>query len=95
MALRAGIEILTHPEDSISARAILNAMGQASPMPCANTSGYFGKHHLLMLWGYGRPGNSEVVRGHIKRGGRVILWDLGYFGDRKNYARLSIDQWHP
>jgi len=58
MALRAGVEILTHPEDSASARTILGAMCSASPIPCMNSSGYSGKHDFLMLWGYGRPGNA-------------------------------------
>jgi len=97
MALAAGVEILTHPADSVSARTMLDAMRQASPLRCLNSAGYIGKRHFLMLWGYGRPGNEEIVRHHVKRGGRAILWDLGYFGRAKaiGYFRLSVDEWHP
>ena len=47
-----------------------------------------------MLYGPGSPVRLPIVRGHVERGGRVAMWDLGYW-NRETAMRLSVDALHP
>jgi hypothetical protein len=47
-----------------------------------------------MLYGPGAVRRLPIVRRHVAAGGRVAMWDLGYW-DREDGMRLSIDDLHP
>lgn len=90
-------EFLINEPQSSSAKAIMDAMRRSPPIPARVSRKYTGSCDILMLWGYGKPENSEAVRQHTQRGGRAVCWDFGYFGrnSRAGYFRMSIDHWHP
>jgi hypothetical protein len=56
-----------------------------------------GKSDWLVLFGVGAAVHDQARRAQIKRGGRALIWDLGYFGRKKGtgFLRASIDQDHP
>jgi len=58
---------------------------------------YTGESDWLVMWGVGATGRSEIRHKHIAKGGRAILWDLGYFHRKKNggACRPSIDDDYP
>lgn len=61
------------------------------------TKEYRGDCEWLVVYGIGRPPRSEWRDEHVRRGGKVLLWDLGYFGRRKvtGFLRASINDDHP
>lgn len=60
---------------------------------------YLGDSEWLILYGIGAPGRQEIARRHRDAGGRVIAWDLGYWGREKSSEqarqRVTIDAPHP
>lgn len=72
-------------------------MEAAAPVPVRVTNAYRGDCDALMLWGIGRHGHAQARAEHRARGGRVFMWDMGYFGRGKfdGYLRVSIDHEHP
>lgn len=92
-----GCEFLTHEQESLNGRAILQAMADTSPMPVHRSNRYEGGFDWLMLWGLGRPEHAQAATWHAAPGRHAILWDLGYWGRQKRdgYLRLSLDTWHP
>lgn len=58
---------------------------------------YIGESDWLVMWGVGAAGRSEIRHQHIAKGGRAILWDLGYFHRKKEggACRPSIDDDYP
>lgn len=72
----------------------LRAMAEAAPDPIKITGAYAGKNRVLMLYGPGSRRHMTAIRAQHARGGRVVMWDLGYW-DRATAMRLSIEKLHP
>lgn len=89
-----GAEILLDPPMARRGRAMLDAMAAAAPAGTAVTSNYQGRHRLLMLYGAGQANRMAALQQHRARGGRVVVWDLGYWA-REEAMRLAIDSLHP
>lgn len=93
--LRDSWEILTDwSRLSAKATRFMQAMVKAAPAGSMATENYRGRHRGLMLYGPGSPVKLPIVRQHVARGGRVAMWDMGYW-QRKDAMRLSIDDLHP
>lgn len=58
------------------------------------TQEYQGKAPWLMSWGLGHVGRRPYTDAHVRNGGRLIGWDIGYF-NRDEYMRLTVDADHP
>jgi hypothetical protein len=52
---------------------------------------------VLVLYGVGAAVNDQARRDQLARGGRVLHFDLGYFGRQKltGYLRMCLDRDHP
>jgi len=91
------VEILSATKTGSAAgrwlRAIHVAVAERDKV--VRTSTYRGTAGSLLLFGVGAPAHDAARRAHIAAGRRVVLFDLGYFGDRKHCARVSIDTDHP
>jgi len=72
----------------------LDALLKAGSEFAVASKGYTGKYPNLMMYGAGLASRTEARRAHLKRGGRVVIWDLGYW-ERDDHLRLSIDSLHP
>ena len=61
------------------------------------TRKFHGGCDCLVLFGVGAAVHDQARRAQLKRGGRVLLWDLGYFSRAKGsgFLRASIDRDHP
>lgn len=61
------------------------------------TQAYAGGSDCLVLFGVGADVHHQARGLQLKRGGRAVLWDLGYFGRAKGvgFLRVSIDHDHP
>ena len=92
--MQDGAEILIDSPMSSRGDKFLRAMAADAPAGSEVTRGYAGRHRLLMMYGPGGPRNLPIVERHLKAGGRVAMWDLGYW-DRERSMRLSIDALHP
>ena len=88
-----GAEILIDSPMAQRGKRIMQAMRDAIQESTV-TREYRGAHHVLMLYGAGLAQRQHAMRAHLKRGGRVVCWDLGYW-DRETAMRLSIDGMHP
>jgi hypothetical protein len=88
-----GVEILTDSPMAQRGKRIMQAMREAIPESLV-TREYRGKDEILILYGAGLAQRQHAMRTHLKRGGRVVCWDLGYW-DRETAMRLSIDGMHP
>jgi hypothetical protein len=55
---------------------------------------YTGSSPIVMTWGLGHPVRRPAMLRHIRDGGHVVAWDLGYW-IRDCHFRLSIDRDHP
>lgn len=93
-SLKPGVEILMDASLTRRARRFLQAMADAYSGPMVTTRGYHGRNQLLMLYGPGSPMKLPMVKRHKQAGGRVVMWDLGYW-DRERSMRLAIDAMHP
>ena len=89
-----GAELLIDAPMAQRGKRIMQAMSACAPAGSAVTQAYTGRHKLLMMYGAGTPSRQSAMKAHRKRGGRVVLWDLGYWG-RDECMRLSIDGMHP
>lgn len=92
--MRDGAEILIGGSLSMKAERFMRAMLEAAPAGTISTASYRGTHRLLMLYGPGSPTNMPIIKRHGAAGGRVAMWDLGYW-DRPGSMRLSVDGLHP
>lgn len=92
--MRDGAEILIEGPMSRRGERMLQAMVDAAPAGSVATKTYRGEHRTLMLYGVGHESRDRARRQHLKRGGRVVMWDLGYW-DRDDGLRLAIDSIHP
>lgn len=94
MQLREGIEILIDPPVPRRAMRFMQALVDAKPADAVVTDAYRGKARLLVLYGPGSLRRLPVIAQHRARGGRVLMWDLGYW-ERESSMRLSLDALHP
>ena len=55
--------------------------------------------NILMLYGAGGSDRYPIMKAHRKAGGRVVIWDAGYWSrtgdDMQRHYRISIDELHP
>lgn len=94
------VEVLRSNRSSPSAAAMLEALTvamRAAGETFTETTEYRGDAEWLMLFGVGAAAHTEARDRHVKSGGKVMLWDLGYFGRRKapGFIRGSINDDHP
>lgn len=90
-------EILLPTVLSNRGRAMLEAMRDAAPtvgVAVRVTKEWKRKSIWLMSYGLGHPQRRLWTQEHLKKGGRVIGWDLGYW-HRDCAMRLTLDQDHP
>lgn len=89
-----GAELLIDEPMARRGLTMLGALAECMPNGSAVTDGYRGKHKLLVTYGVGLEQRMQARAAHLSRGGRVVMWDLGYW-DREDAMRLSIDGFHP
>jgi len=92
--LQAGAELLIDQDIIPRADRYMREMAKAAPAGTSITKKYAGHRSLLVLYGAGAPDKLAIVGRHKQAGGRVAMFDLGYW-DRKEAMRLSIDTMHP
>lgn len=98
MAVR--VEILRGKGASETAEAILTAMAAAirgAGDAVLETREFAGNSEWLVLFGVGAAVHDAARKRQIKAGGRVLMFDLGYFDRKKvvGHVRMSIDHDHP
>jgi hypothetical protein len=86
-------EIMIDEPMSMKAQRFMCAMADAAPHGSVRTTSYAGRHRLLMLYGPGAQRRLPLIARHYDRGGRVAMWDMGYWDHPS--MRLSIDTLHP
>ena len=61
------------------------------------TERFEGRSDWLVLFGVGAAVNDSARKAQLARGGRVLMWDLGYVDRKKavGHLRMSIDTDHP
>lgn len=92
--MRDGWEILIDPPMPRRAVKFMDAMAAAKPPGSDVNALYRGDRRLLMMYGPGAPRRMPIIKAHLAAGGRVAMWDLGYW-NRETAMRLSIDALHP
>lgn len=92
--MRDGCEILFDPPFHRKADRFLRAMKAAAPAGTTTEAAYTGTRRLLMLYGPGSDRRLPIIRRHLAAGGRVAMWDMGYW-DRERSMRLAVDTLHP
>lgn len=75
-------------------KRMLEALAYSPPSKTTVTNQYSGTARVLIMYGAGLDYRTHVMRQHLKRGGHVIAWDLGYW-NREEEMRMSIDGIHP
>lgn len=95
VGMQPGWEIVLDPQ-SLSAKSqrFLQAMAEAAPAGSVVNKSYRASRQRLMLYGPGSEANMRTIELHKRRGGRVAMWDMGYW-DRTESMRLSLDSMHP
>lgn len=96
----ATVELLRAIKPSLSAAPILDALVRAvgaAGDQVRETGGYEGKSEWLVLQGVGNRQHDAARRAHVRQGGRVLIWDFGYWDREKitGHMRMSIDHDHP
>lgn len=89
-----GAELLIDHPLSVRGEKFLRALEDCAPEGTKVSTAYKGMRRLLVLYGPGAPRKLPVIKQHLSVGGRVAMWDLGYW-DRERAMRLSIDSLHP
>lgn len=92
--MEPGAEVLIDPPMSSRGEKMLRGLVKCMPPGSIATSEYRGTHRVLVIYGPGAPRRLEITARHRAAGGRVAMWDLGYW-DRDRSMRLSIDAMHP
>lgn len=88
-----GAEILIDEPMAQRGRRMLRALADVAPRVVVRER-YGGEHKLLVMYGVGLESRHALLRSHLAAGGRVAVWDLGYW-DREDAMRLSLDGLHP
>jgi hypothetical protein len=92
--MRDGCELMIDLPMSVKAERFLRAMAAAAPKDTVVSNRYRGQRRVLMMYGAGAPRRLPLIAEHRSRGGRVVMWDMGYW-DRKDSMRLAVDTLHP
>lgn len=94
-------EVLTSRDLSARGQKMLAAMITAAPAAGVRvivTDSWQRMAPVLMSYGLGHPVRRDWTRAHVRAGGRLIGWDLGYWKREEPLAfnmRLTIDDDHP
>jgi hypothetical protein len=96
----ASVEVLRARKPSDTAEPMLAAIGAAAKAAgdtVRETKAYEGQSDWLVLFGVGAEVNNAARNAQLARGGRVLMWDLGYVDRKKvvGHLRMSIDTDHP
>lgn len=75
-------------------KRMLEAMLSVADGYAHATPTYTGRRRLLMMYGVGLPARHYVAQQHLRAGGHVAMWDLGYW-QRDDHMRLAVDTLHP
>lgn len=86
-------------DETVSARGkrMLKGLIDKAPIEVSVTERYKGKSEILMLYGMGHPNRRDAWIAHVRNGGRMVGWDLGYWDREIDDAkmRVTIDADHP
>jgi len=90
-------EILMPDGTNATGRVILGALATAAPfagIAIEISRHYRGRCKWLVMWGIGGDNRSYLRDNHIKAGGYVQLWGIGFFKREKvrGYCKCSINQ---
>lgn len=94
------VEVYVGRRVTVGAMVMIDAMEAAmreAGDTVVRTAHYQGHCKHLFLYGVGAAENSPARDTHVRKGGKALLMDLGYFGRQKGggYMRFSIDRDHP
>jgi hypothetical protein len=96
------VEVLRTGDESALGTATLDAAAKGAKqlgLRVIRTARYEGRSHWLCLYGVGHKERNLIRHRHIRHGGHVACWDVGYFGrgkdPQRSYCRVSIDRNHP
>ena len=89
-------EILIDPEAADRGRAMIEAMVAAAPIPIKQRHAYRGDCEILVTYGTGHPERRIGWLAHLRKGGRCIGLDLGYWNrtGRDAAMRVTLDADH-
>lgn len=89
-------EVLAPYGTNATGRVILEAIVAAAPEAGVGiriTERYSGCVEWLVIWGVGATGRSEMRDRHVANGGKVQLWDIGFFRrTKRGYCKVSVNQ---
>ena len=94
-------EVILQPKTATRGEKMLRAMVDAARHAGISIhlgNEWQGRSKWLMSYGLGHVGRRLWIDEHLRRGGHLIGWDLGYWGRelRGNFSmRLTIDADHP
>lgn len=93
--MRCYAEILIDPPMNPRGEVMLQALADCAPPTTVVTRTYRGDSRLLILYGVGLKQRLSLWQHHIRRGGHVVMFDMGYWNRGADDMRLSIDSLHP
>lgn len=96
----ASVEFLRAHRLSLTAEPMLKSLASAARDAgdqVKETGRFEGRSDWLVLFGVGAEVNDHARKAQLARGGRVLMWDLGYVDRKKvvGHLRMSIDADHP
>jgi len=91
------IEILLHANMGAKGQRMLQALADASPVPCTVVNKATGNAQVLMTYGPGDPERRAALHAQRARGRQTVIWDMGYFAtkDFVGGMRMSVGHEHP
>jgi hypothetical protein len=98
--LDRSLEVLRLPSNSRHSKETLDGIIEAAKKDgwtVTVTNDYRRRGSVLVVYGVGSTINNAARNAQIARGGRVVMFDLGYFGKKKTggYFKVSLDTDHP
>lgn len=88
------VEFLIDANLNLKAQKFMQAMQGTCPVPFEPVERPSGPDATLMVCGPGAPSRLAIANTHRAAGGRVVIWDGGYFR-APGYWRTSADREHP
>lgn len=93
--MKPGFELIIDKPIAHGGKTMLKALSVAMPEGVGEAAPeYTGSHRWICIYGAGASFRQIYIKKHIAKGGRVLVWDLGYW-DRDDSYRMSIDGLHP